>query len=169
MWDRDSRDDSDRLWTELERGLPNAERPVVETLAFVPEGPSELVEVVRRQLAEKYGAESVTVDDDDDFVIRGFGYPIWVRVHKNQPAVEIFTRAVRDVYSRRATAAELAVLNRDSAWCTWKQRGREVWPEAMVLGRPYVPRHLDSMLDVFVGAVGAQRHDLAFRVGGKVA
>ncbi len=169
MWNRDSRDDSDRLWAELESGLPQEGRPVLDTLVFTPEGPSELAAVVRRQLVEKYGDDNVTVDGDDDIVVRGFGYPVWVRVHQNQPAVQIFARVVRDVHSRRATATELAILNRDSAWCLWKQRGREVWPETMVLGRPFVPRHLDSMLDVFVSAVGEHRHDLAFRVGGKVA
>lgn len=169
MWNHDERDDSAELWAELESGLRQEGRPVLDTVVFMPEGPADLAAVVLRQLEEKYGDDDVVVDDDGDFLVRGLGFPLWVRVHSDQPAVEIFTRAVRGVHSRRATAAELAVLNRDSAWCMWKQRGRDVWQESVVHGRPYVPRHLDAMLDVFGAALKQTRDDLAFRVGGKVA
>lgn len=64
-------------------------------------------------MREKYGADP-TVDDDGDFVLHHLGQPVWVRVRTDQAAVEIMARVAHDVHSRRATAVEIGLLNRDN-------------------------------------------------------
>ena len=95
--------------------------------------------------------------------------PVWVRVRDDQPAVEIFARVTHGVHSRRATAAEIAVLNRRHMWTQWVLDDREVWMRLPMPALPFVPQHLVSMVDVFLEAMSQTRDDLAFRVGGRVA
>lgn len=39
----------------------------------------------------------------------------------------------------------------------------------LVLGQPFVPAHLDALLDHFFTAMSSTRDDLAYRTGAKVA
>ena len=119
-------------------------------------------------LREKYEGEP-TIDDDGDFVLHHLGQPVWVRVRRDQPAVEIMARVAHDVHSRRATAVEIGLLNRDNLWVRWTLRDRAVWQTLVLPGIPFVPRHLDAMLDVFLDAMTSTRDDLAYRTGAKVA
>ena len=73
------------------------------------------------------------------------------------------------VHSRRATAVELGLLNRDNLWVNWTLRDRTVWQTLVLPGFPFVPTHLDAMLDLFLEAMTETRDDLAYRVGAKVA
>ena len=119
-------------------------------------------------LREKYEGEP-TIDDDGDFVLHHLGQPVWVRVRADQPAVEIMARVAHDVHSRRATAVEIGLLNRDNLWVRWTLRDRTVWQTLVLPGSPFVPSHLDAMLDLFLEAMTSTRDDLAYRTGAKVA
>ena len=95
-----------------------------------------------------------TVDDDGDFVLHHLGQPVWVRVRTDQPAVEIMARVAHDVHSRRATAVEIGLLNRDNLWVRWTLRERTVWQTLLLPASPFVPSHLDEMLDRRGSAAG---------------
>ncbi len=137
-------------------------------LAVQPEGRDDLLRIVADVLREKYETEP-TVDDDGDFVLHHLGQPVWVRVRTEQPAVEILARVAHDVRSRRATAVEIGLLNRDSAWAGWTLYDRSVWQTILLPGSPFVPSHLDQMLEVFFKAMSKTRDDLAYRLNAKVA
>jgi len=141
---------------------------VLGQVVLEPADREELLAYVAGVLREKYEAET-TLDDDGDFVLHHLGQPVWVRVRPDQPAVEIMARVAHEVHSRRATAVEIGLLNRDSAWVRWDQRDRTVWQTLLLPGIPFVPRHLDAMLDVFLDTMASTRDDLAYRTGAKVA
>ena len=71
----------------------------------------------------------------------------------NSPAIEIFARVAHGIRSRRATAAEIAVLNRDNPWVKWTLRGAHGVAAHHDPGAPFVPAHLDGMVDVFLVAM----------------
>lgn len=136
--------------------------------AYRPKSRERLLTLVGRVLAAKYDGEP-TPDQDGDFVVEHMGQPVWVRVREDQPAVEIMARVTHDVRSRRGTAVEIGILNRDNLWVKWELRERAVWQTLVIPGFPFAPDHLDGMLDVFLGAMTATRDDLALRVGGRTA
>ena len=137
-------------------------------MALVPDDRDDLVEMVLMTLDAKYG-ERPDLDDEGDVVLTHLDQPVWVRARPDQPAVEIFTRVAHAIHSRRATAAELAILNRDNPWVKWTLQDRTVWQHIVIPGLPFAPTHLDAMLDVFLETMAATRDDLAFRIGGRVA
>jgi hypothetical protein len=143
---------------------PTPQLPTVVT----PSDHDTLVKLVRMTLHARLGEMPMT-DDDGDVVLTHLGQPVWVRVRDDQPAVEIMARVAHGVHSRRATAAELSVLNRDHVWTSWVLSGRDVYLRLPIPAYPFVPGHLVAMLDVFLAAMTETRDDLAFRVGGRVA
>jgi hypothetical protein len=145
-----------------------AHESVLERLALKPGDRDDLLHFVEDLLREKYEAEP-TVDDDGDYVLQHLGQPLWVRVRVDQPAVEIMARVAHDVHSRRATAVEIGLLNRDNLWVRWTLRDRTVWQTLVLPGSPFVPSHLDAMLDLFLETMTATRDDLAYRTRAKVA
>jgi hypothetical protein len=142
--------------------------PILGQLALQPSNRDELLGFVGAVLREKYEADP-TVDDDGDFVLHHLGQPVWVRVRTDQPAVEIIARVAHDVHSRRATAVEIGLLNRDNLWVRWTLRERTVWQTLLLPASPFVPSHLDEMLDLYLAAMSETRDDLAYRTGAKVA
>ena len=128
----------------------------------------DLQVMVRMTLHAKYDEEP-TVDDDGDVVLTHMDQPVWVRARPDMPAVEIFARVVHDVHSRRATAVEIGLLNRDNLWVRWTLRERTVWQTLLLPASPFVPSHLDEMLDLYLAAMSETRDDLAYRTGAKVA
>ncbi|MEI2671108.1 MAG: hypothetical protein V9G13_08260 [Marmoricola sp.] len=75
-----------------------------------------------------------------------------------------------DVHSRRATAVEIGLLNRDNLWVRWTLRERAVWQTLLLPGQPVRPeppgrdaRPLSSQ------RMSETRDDLAYRTGAKVA
>ena len=148
--------------------VPDEGREPSVGVVQLPVDRDELLGFVEAFLREKYEGEP-TVDDDGDFVLTHLGQPVWVRVRPDQPAVEIMARVAHDLYSRRAAAVEIGLLNRDSLWVKWTMRERMVWQTIVVPGLPFVPAHLDAMLDLFLTVMSETRDDLAFRIRAKVA
>jgi hypothetical protein len=137
-------------------------------VALEPGDREELVGFVGQLLREKFEQEP-DVDDDGDFVLWHMGQPVWVKVREEQPAIEIFARVAHDVHSRRAAAVEIGLLNRDSLWSRWVLRDRTVWQVVHLPAMPFVPVHVDGMLDLFFAAMSETRDDLALRVRAKAA
>jgi T3SS (YopN, CesT) and YbjN peptide-binding chaperone 1/T3SS (YopN, CesT) and YbjN peptide-binding chaperone 3 len=144
------------------------EAPWKPALAFEPDDRDQLRQIVEDTLRSKLGTEP-TVDDDGDFVLEHLGQAVWVRVRADQPAVEIFARVAHGVYSRRATALEIGILNRDNLWVRWTLRDRGVWQTLALPALPFVPDHLVAMLAVFLQTMTATRDDLVLRTRAKVA
>ncbi|UAL31138.1 hypothetical protein K8W59_06610 [Nocardioides rotundus] len=157
---------TDQVPADLPTTAASAEASTSE-LIVLPADRDELLSAVAAVLREKYDEEA-SVDDDGDFVLDQSGQLAWVRVRTDQPAVEILARIVHDVRSRRATAVELSLLNRDNIWVHWTLVERTVWQGLALPGHPFVPQHLDAMLDLFFKAAESHRDDLAYRLGAKV-
>ncbi|WP_158630695.1 T3SS (YopN, CesT) and YbjN peptide-binding chaperone 1 [Nocardioides daphniae] len=132
-----------------------------------PESRDDLLALVGAVLRHKF--ETVTIDDDGDFVVVHLGQPVFVSALADQPAVQIFTRVVHGVRSRRGAAVEIGLLNRDHPWVKWSLRDRSVWQSVMVPAMPFADFHLELMLDIFWAAMSETRDDLALRTGGEVA
>ena len=141
--------------------------PARGAIALEPADRDELLDMVASVLRRTYGTEP-EADEDGDFVLEHMGQPVWVRVHTEQPAVQIMARVAHDVHSRRATAVEIGLLNRDNLWVRWNLRRREVWQTAALPGLPFVPSHLEEMLRIFCHAMTTHRDDLAYRTGARV-
>lgn len=144
------------------------EIPTSMAMVLTPTDASELRDMAVMALRAAVG-EAPPVDDDGDIVLTHLGQPVWVRARGDQPAIEIFARVAHSVYSRRATAIEIAVLNRNHTWTKWVLRDREVWMQITLPALPFVTGHLVSMVDLFFTAMDDTRDDLALRVGGQVA
>jgi hypothetical protein len=147
---------------------PQAPGAPAGPMVVEPDSREDLLRAVEGVLRSKF-EEEPTVDDDGDFVLHHLGQPVWVRVRDDQPAVEIMARVAHDVYSRRATAVELGLLNRDNLWARWTLRERMVWQSIVVPGMPFAPALFDVMVDLFFEAMTATRDDLALRLRAKVA
>lgn len=127
----------------------------------------DLVFEVARML-EKICGEPVQVDADGDFVIDVGPRRFWARVHAAPLAVELFAVVIHNVHSRRATAVEIGLLNRDHSFIRWTLHDRQVMQRAMILGSPIAAAHLEQAVAAFVSALG-NTADLALRTGGQVA
>lgn len=157
--------------------LPSSDVPIEVTpetgsrrrkAAYRPKNRDKLIALVGRVLADKYDGEPEP-DADGDYQVSHMGQAVWVRVRDDQPAVEIMARVTHDVRSRRGTAVEIGILNRDNLWVKWELRERAVWQKLVFPGFPFAPDHLDGMLDVFMDAMTQTRDDLVLRVGGRTA
>lgn len=141
------------------------DEPLEPVLAHFPGGVDELADMVSTVVEEFTGAPAVR-DEDGDFVLERDGQVLWVRARADQPAVEVACAVLHGVRSRRQTAVELGLLNRDHTWTRWLLRGRSIWMTVVVPGAPFVPQHLSAMLAVAFDAVAENREDLALRTGG---
>lgn len=167
--------DTAELGLVCTHGIPAEQTPTKATrprrtpLARMPADHDELVRLVKEALAERIEGGEVEQDADGDFPLQQDGLSIWVRVRPEQPAVEIMTCVVHEVRSRRRTAIELGLLNRDYLWCKWTLRERTVWQQVLVPAAPFAPKQLLGMVDGFFEVLAATRDDLALRTLGKVA
>lgn len=152
------------LPVEAPAAVPAApERPMM----VMPKDGDQLAEAVAATLRERFDEEPTT-DADGDFVLHHLGQPVWVRASKELPLVELFARVTHEVYSRRATAIEVGLVNRDHRFGKWVLREREVWQVQTINALPFAPSHLLWAIDVFFEEMSATRDDLALRTRGKV-
>jgi hypothetical protein len=134
--------------------------------AVVPQSRDQLLELVGKALAEVVGDE-VERDEDDDFVLDD-GHRAYVRVRDDEPTIEAFARVVHDVRSRKGTAVELALLNRDVRWAKFYLADRSVYMMLTLPGSPYSAEHVRSLVPWFQRTLLQVRGDLALRTGGRV-
>lgn len=139
------------------------------SLAIAPSDPEHLRSMVGQVLADCVPGQ-FSMDDDGDFVVtlEELGHPVFVWVPPGEPSVRICARVLHDVRSRRATATELAVLNREASFVSYHLGGeREVWARLDLPGSPFVPDHVRHGLASFLTSVAGVRGDLALRTGGR--
>jgi hypothetical protein len=134
--------------------------------AVVPQSRDQLLTLVGEALAEVAG-EEVERDQDDDFVLDD-GHRAYVRVRDDEPTIETFARVVHDVRSRKGTAVELALLNRDVRWAKFYLADRSVYMMLTLPGSPYSADHVRSLVPLFQRTLLGVRNDLALRTGGRV-
>jgi hypothetical protein len=134
----------------------------------VPSDRAELNALIEESLKARFGEDPAT-DDDGDFVLTHLGQPVWVHAFEEQPAVRVMARVAHGVRSRRQTAVELSILNRDSVFITWVLRDRDVWQQATLSALPFAASHLDEALAQFFNAMSHTRDDLALQLGAGVA
>ena len=133
------------------RGTPDALRPMVtEVAARVLGCPPE-------------------VDDDGDVHVDVGGTRVYVLIRPDGGMVEVVTRVVRGVYSRRNTAVEVDLLNRKGWWSTWYLNGRDVYQKILLPARPLSADNLGEALTAFARELEQHREDLAYRLGGVAA
>lgn len=158
---------SDEVPVDIVDVVAEIQPPTVE-LAHYPADAEALTELVREEFRSHFG-EQPTTDDDGDIVLVNLGQPVFVRVRRDQPAVEICARVVHSVRSRRTTAVELGLLNRDHLLVKWILRDRDVWQSLTFAAGPFAGPHLRQMIGAFMEAMTQTRDDLALRTGGRVA
>jgi hypothetical protein len=134
------------------------------TSATVPDGRDDLLALVGETLAELFDDE-VELDEDTDFVL-DHGHRSYVRVREDEPTIEVFTRLVHDVDSRRRTAVELSILNREVRWAKFYLGERSVYMTLTLPGSPYSAAHVRALVPRFEQTVLEVRDDLALRTGG---
>ncbi|WP_314037476.1 T3SS (YopN, CesT) and YbjN peptide-binding chaperone 1 [Dietzia sp. CH92] len=137
--------------TGMVRGAPDALRPMV-------------MEVAARVLGRP-----PEVDDDGDAHVDVSGTRVYVLIRPDGGMVEVFTRVVRGVYSRRNTAVEVDLLNRRNWWSTWYLTGRDVYQKILLPARPLSADNLGAALTAFAQELERHRDDLAYRLGGVAA
>lgn len=137
-------------------------------VAYATQERDALVALVGVALRERLGHDA-PIDADGDFVLEHLEQPVFVRVLPDQPAVRVFARVTHEIRSRRATAVELCLLNRDHLWLKWELVERSAFQTVTVPAQPFVPHHLDRLLDLFLQALSQTRGDLSLRTGGRVA
>ena len=143
-----------------------AEREAAQLLHPVPSGHERLRSLVAEALRRRSGSP-LRVDEDDDFVLTHLDQLVFVRVRRDAPVVELLAPVASDVRSRRQTALELSVLNRDHDWVKWSLRQRVVWQSLLIPGEPFVATVFDELLVTFFNAMALTRDDLVLRVGGR--
>lgn len=150
-----------------DRRTADTSAPAMWNVAIATDNRDGLVELVANVLRQKYDEEP-TIDDDDDFVLHQLATPVWVRVRTDQPTVEILACVAHLVASRRQAAIETELLNRDRMWSRWTVHDSMVWQTLRVPALPFVPAHLDAMLEIFFADLRETQDDLAYRIGARV-
>lgn len=136
------------------------------TRAPFPQSRDDLVTWVGATLAELTG-EEVERDVDDDFVLDD-EHRVYVRVRADEPTIEVFARVVHEVRSRKRTAVELALLNRDVRFAKLYLSDRSVFMSLSLPALPYAEEHLVRVVPLFQKALVDLRGDLALRTEGRV-
>lgn len=158
-------DDAEVLGLLATDEVPADRVPARRSTAVVPESREELLALVGETLAEMTG-EEVERDADDDFVLDD-GHRCYVRV-RHDDTIDVFTRLVHDVGSRRLTSVELSILNRDTRWAKLYLADRSVLMSVTLPGSPYSAEHLRGLLPVFQQTALDLRDDLSLRTGGRI-
>ena len=154
-------------WVEFEAAEAEMEAAnQIDAPAVIPDDPDHLRVMVGAVLRKKMGL-TPEVDDDGDFIIEHRGHRVLVIVHEEMAAVELMTLVVDAVRSRRATAVELGLLNRDHPWAKWTLHERRVFQRQMLSAYPLAPRHLQRAVEDFQRALDLTSEDLVQRTGGR--
>lgn len=137
-----------------------------EPLVLTPDGPEDLVMMVKAVLHATRG-EAPEVDGDGDIVLTHMGQPVFIRARHDVPALEIFARVAHGVYSRRAAAIEVGVLNKNHVFVKWVLSGRNVFQGVTVPTSPFAVAHFEGLLGAFLHTMTETRDDLVTRLGAK--
>ena len=140
--------------------------PDARALAHRMSGHDELVQVVLATLAPHVGHLPVQ-DADGDIPVRSEESMTYVRVLHGRPLVELLCWPVVDIRDLDAARLEVEILNRDHALVNAVLDEDRIVVRANVLAQPFVPKHLEDLLEGFSGLMDRITPDLARRVKGR--
>lgn len=159
-------------------GLTGSEEVAIETTpvmsavdptaVHLPSSPDQTRDVVAALLRDELDLKP-EVDSDGDLVVTWEGQPVFVRADPSQPMIKVFARVAHDVHSRRRTAIEVGLLNRDHPWAKWLLDDRSVLQTMAIPAMPLVPAMVKELLLNFFLTMTATRADLVLRTGGVAA
>lgn len=147
-------------WTRLVPTGPGCAAPVLR-----PSSPDDLRALLGATL-EWLVEEPVEVDDDGDWWFPHRSTRVYVTARGDGPMVDVFTRVVAGVRSRRQASLELAILNRQHA-AKFVLHDREVYQVMTLAASPYVDEHLQFMMPLFLTTLDEVAADLSLRTGGR--
>lgn len=151
-----------------EAAAPAVPSPVDPTEVVLPSSPDQTRDVVAALLRDELDL-TPKVDADGDLVVIWEGQPVYVRADRSQPMIKVFARVAHNVHSRRRTAIEVGLLNRDHAWAKWLLDDRAIIQTMAIPAMPLVPFMVKELLLSFLLTMTATRADLVLRTGGVAA
>ena len=117
----------------------------------LPDEQSHTPEMLRAAVEEvivgKFG--SAEADEDGDYRVDRFGAGFYVSILEDRPVVRLWKTVVRGVASRRAATIEANYLNRSHPLTRWVLWGQDLVQEVYLPAHPFIPSHLDEMLERF--------------------
>ena len=139
--------------TATSRNVPGSEHTATSRAPVVPATPDELEDLVERTITAVWGSP-LRRDHDGDLVLEGDHGPIYVRVRRDRPVVEVFSVLAwfdRPDQIERAVAFANA-RNTWSSLTTYVVNDSIMFARASVWCLPYQPSNvlvgLDALLDV---------------------
>lgn len=136
-------------------------------LAINPEDRDELVALVDRVLAGRFGRPPVK-DDDGDIPVRSGSALVFVRVAQSAPVIEIFAPLVKSITNRTRAAEVLIDLNKRNRLVKFFLNDDHVIGVVALPALPFVPRHLIDMLSMFSKLADDIDGQLAKELGGSL-
>lgn len=140
--------------------------PDARRLAHSMSGRDELLQVVLATLAPHFGHPPVQ-DSDGDIPVRRERSMTYVRVLPDRPLVELLCWPVVDIHDLEAARIEVEILGRDNPLINVVLDEDRIVVRAHVLGQPFVPTHLEDLLEGFTELMDRVTPDLALRVKGR--
>lgn len=139
----------------------------VEAVIGLPDDYDHLVEMVRRSLAPVYGDDLVR-DDDGDFPISTGTVPLWVRVHRDRPLVQVFSYVVSAVRNVRQARLEIGILNHRQDLLKFVLANGAIMASYSLPAVPFAGAQLVWALDHVEEQLEDLARDAALRVGGRL-
>lgn len=148
-------------------GLPQDDEPEPEEEPFVhPISAEQLDELVLDALtSDEPGATAPQRDPDGDLPFVADSAVIFVRVLRERPGVRLFCELVIGIEDLEAAAFEVAVLNRDQEF-KFVLRDTRIIMSTDLPAWPFVPEHLQQILNEMCRLAPTLDGDLALRVRG---
>jgi len=135
--------------------------------AVMPDDHDELVELVDRTLAVRFGKPPIK-DDDGDIPVRSGSALVFVRVKPDAPVVTIFAPLVKGITNRTRAAEMLSDLNRDKPFAKFFLNDDYVIASIQLPCLPFVPQHLQDMLTLMSKVADEIDEELAEDLGGRL-
>lgn len=109
--------------------------------------PEMLRAAVEEVIVGRYG--SAEADEDGDYRVDRFGAGFYVSILEDRQVLRLWKTVVRGVASRRAATIEANYLNRSHPLTRWTLWGHDLVQEVYLPAHPFIPSHLDEMLERF--------------------
>jgi hypothetical protein len=147
---------------------PEADPRGDEPLATVPESAEHLQQLVDDTLTPLFGHVPAK-DEDGDIPVPYNSTLVFIRVHKDEPLIDIFGCVVTSVTDLDAAHVEAGILNRDIKFIKFFVAGDNVVAQLQIPCYPFSPHVLRNMLHFMSNALDEIDDDLALRTGGRRA
>lgn len=112
--------------------------------------------------------EPAVRDNDGDFPICGGEVPIWIRIAKHEPMVQMFSYLVSSVRNVRQARIEVALLNQRQDYFKFVLTDRMIVASVDLPAAPFVGPLFRYTLDLMVARLDEIANDTAVRVSGRL-